>query len=350
MFVTPVYCTREQVKRALDVAETARSNSQIDRAIGSAKRTVESTTRRRFYPWTGTRYFDWPQKYSRSWRLWLGPNEVISVDSIVSGGVTLDPEDYILRRSDGRDEPPYTSIEINLARSASLQAAATHQRAIEVMGVYGHSADESPAGTLAAALASTTAATATVSDSTVVGVGSLIRIGSERMIVSGRSMADTGQNLGGNLTALNNGTLVAVSSGAAFSADEVILIDAERMLVEDVAGNNLIVRRGWDGSTLAAHTSGADVYAGRALTVRRGVLGTEAATHAQADAVAVHEPPELVRDFSLALALNQLLQERSGYARVSGSGDHQKEFTGRGLKELRADVMRAYRRLRVGAV
>lgn len=48
--LTPVYCTRQDVKRALDVHETARSNGQVDRAVEAASRTIEGVLHRRFYP------------------------------------------------------------------------------------------------------------------------------------------------------------------------------------------------------------------------------------------------------------------------------------------------------------
>ena len=58
----PWYATREQVKRALDSAETARNNAQVDRAIASASRTIEAQMHRRFYPWDGIRYFGYPAR------------------------------------------------------------------------------------------------------------------------------------------------------------------------------------------------------------------------------------------------------------------------------------------------
>lgn len=172
------------------------------------------------------------------------------------------------------------------------------------------------------------------------------------MIVTGKTLSDTGQDLGGpGLAAQANAVTVPVTTGSAYAVDEVILVDAERMLITDIAGNNLVVKRAWDGSVLAAHASGADIYAPRTLTVRRGVLGTEAAAHGQGEEIARHEVPGLITDLCVALALNQTLQEGSGYARVSGSGENQKEFTGRGIRLIRDDAVRAYaRRARARAV
>lgn len=65
------YCSREDVMRALDSKLTARNATQIDRAIEAAAQSIDALTHRRFYPWTGTRYFDWPNfQYARPWRPW----------------------------------------------------------------------------------------------------------------------------------------------------------------------------------------------------------------------------------------------------------------------------------------
>ncbi|WP_431897919.1 hypothetical protein [Nonomuraea sp. bgisy101] len=345
------YCTREDVKRALDVAETARSNRQVDRAIESASRTIEGRLHRKFYPQVDTRSFDWPNSQrARPWRLWLDANEVVSVIDLVSGGVTISPSGYVLYPTDG---PPYTRIEINLGSSAAFGSGATHQQSIELTAVYGHSAEEAPAGTLAAAIATTSATSVNVSDSAAIGVGDIIKAGDELMIVTGKGMLDTGQNLGGNLTAQASSVTVAVTTGSAYAADEVILIDSERMLVVDIAGNNLTVKRAWDGSTLAAHTAGADIYAPRTLTVQRGALGTTAATHSNGAAIVRHLVPGLIRDTAIALAIAQLLGEQSGYARPetrsapSGSVSASRQRTqevGRGVGDVLADAYAAYGR------
>lgn len=326
------YCTREDVKRALDIADTARSNRQIDRAIESGSRTIEGRLHRRFYPQLATRSWDWPNgQYARPWRLWLDDDELISITTLTVGGVTIAPADYMLRRSDGKDEPPFSHVEINLAGSAAFGGGSTHQRNIAITGPYGHSADTGPAGALAEPLdASETGVD--VTDSGLVGVGDILLIDTERMIVTGRSMFDTGQNIGADLTASNAAVTVAVTTGSAYAVDEVLLVDAERMLIVDIAGNNVIVKRAWDGSVLAAHTTGAAIYAPRTLTVTRGALGTTAATHLTAAAIVRHLVPGTVRDLNVALALTQGLQEQSGYARTAGSNESQRQVFGRALK------------------
>lgn len=338
---TPWYATREEIKAELDVKETARSNARIDRALADATDAVHGLTHRTFYPTLATRRFDWPARtgVSTPWILRLDSNEIITVTSLTTGTVTIDSADYLLRRADDQDEPPYSRIELSLSSSASFGQGDTYQQDIAVTALYGYRNDETAAGTIAEALdTSETGVDVDAATSAAAGVGALLRIDDERVIVTGRSMLTTGQTLGADLTNQNSAVTVSVASGAAFAAGEVILIDGERMLVEDIAGNSLIVRRAWDGSTIAPHTLGATLYAPRTLTVERGALGTTAATHASGSAVVRWVAPGPVRQLCVAEALVDLLQGRSGYARTAGSGDNEREASGKGLNDLRARV------------
>ena len=319
----PVYATREDVMRALDVKLTARNARQIDRALQSASRDVDALCHRSFAPELATKSFNYPgPRAGRPWRLWLDANELISVTSLTSGGVTIPSTDYFLEPNEYG--PPYNRIEIDLDSSAAFSSGDTHQRAITITGLFGYRNDETTVGALAAAVASTTATTVTVNGaaSAEVGVGSVLRIDSERMLVTNRAMADTGQNVGGaGLTAQNNSVSLSVTDGTAFAVDEVLLIESERMLVVDIAGNQLTVKRAFDGSVLAAHAAGVDIYAARALTVTRGALGTTATTHADAASVVRWDPPGLVRDLTIAEAVNRVTSEQAGYARTRKTGD-----------------------------
>ncbi|WP_225840310.1 hypothetical protein [Streptomyces sp. NK08204] len=344
---TPWYATREEIKAELDVRETARSNARIDRALADATEAVHGLLHRRFFPELATRFFDWPPRTGMTpWVLRLDDNELISLTSVTSGGVTLDPAAYFLRRADNHDEPPYTRVEINLSSNATFGGGNTYQRDIALYGLYGHRNDETQTGATVEALdTSETGIDVDAATSASVGVGSLLRIDSERVIVTGRAQLDTGQTLGGGgLTNQNNAVTVPVGSGAAFAAGETILIDAERMRVDDIAGNTLIVTRAWDGSTIAAHTAGATIYAPRTLTVTRGALGTTAATHTSGAAVYRWDAPGPVRQLCIAEALTDLLQGRSGYARTAGSGENEREASGRGLADLRARVYMSHGR------
>lgn len=316
------YATREHVMHALDSKLTARNSAQIDRALESASRDIEALCHRRFYPELATRSWDWPDSQSgTAWRLWLNDNELISITTLTSGGTTISAADYFLEPN--RSGPPYNRLEIDLSSSAAFGGGDTHQRDITVTGLFGYRNDETTAGTTTEALDSPeTGVDVDGTAAAMLGVGSVIRVDSERMLVTGRSMADTGQNLGGaGLTASNASVTVAVTDGTAFAMDEVILIESERMLIVDIAGNNLTVKRAWDGSVLAAHAAGVDIYALRTLTVQRGALGTTAATHNSGATINRWDPPGPVRALAIAEAVGQITSELSGYARVRRSGD-----------------------------
>ncbi|MCX4703866.1 hypothetical protein [Streptomyces sp. NBC_01373] len=344
---TPVYATREDVMRALDSKLTARNAGQIDRALQSASRGVDDLCHRRFYPELATRSWDWPDSQQRpSWRLWLDDSELISVTTLTSGGTAIAAADYFLEPN--RSGPPYNKLEIDLASSAAFGGGDTHQRDVTVTGLWGYRNDETTVGALLEALdASETGVDVNAATSAAVGVGSLLRVDSERMLVTARSMLDTGQNLGGaGLTILPNNVTVPVTDGTAFAVDEILLIDSERMLVVDIAGNQLTVIRAWDGSIIAAHTAGTDIYAARTLTVQRGALGTTAATHSDASTVNRWDPPGLVHDLTIADAMNRVLQEQAGYARTSktSSGAKSVSVETLSLESLRTQTYNAHGR------
>ncbi|MBD9723448.1 hypothetical protein PV755_45405 [Streptomyces caniscabiei] len=316
------YATRESVMNALDSKLTARNSAQIDRALESASRDVDALCHRKaFAPTTATKSFDYPgPQYARPWRLWLDGNSLISVTTLTSGGVTIAASDYFLEPN--QYGPPYDRVEIDLDSSAAFSSGDTHQRAISITGLWGYTNDETTTGTLTEALdASETGVDVDGAAAALLGVGSVLRVDDERMIVTGRTMADTGQNLGADIDQQVKTVTIPVASGAAFTTGEVILIDAERMLIVDIAGNNLIVKRAWDGSANAAHTNSADIYALRTLTVQRGALGTTAATHSASAPILRWDPPGPVRDLTLAEAVAQVNNELSGYARTRKTGD-----------------------------
>lgn len=329
------YATVEEIKAELDVRETARSNMRVVRALEDASRRVEGRCHRKFFPVVATRYFDWPSRQGGTpWILRLDDKELISVSTLASGGTVITSGEYNLEPvSSG---PPFNRIEINLGESASFGGGDTYQRDIQVTGLWGYRNTETSAGATAEELdASETSVDVNGTASAAVGIGSIVRVDSERMIVTGRAQLATGQTLGNALTNLNSATAVTVQNGALFSAGEVILIDAEKMRIDDIAGNTLIVTRPWDGTTIAAHTLGATIYAPRTLAVTRGALGTTAAVHATGSSVALWMPPGPVRQLTIAEALTDLLQGRSGYARTAGSGDSEREASGRSLNDLR---------------
>lgn len=317
------YATREDVMRALDSKLTARNSAQIDRALESASRDVESLCHRTFAPTTATKSFDYPgPQAGRPWRLWLDANELVSVATLTSGGTTISASDFFLEPNEYG--PPYNRIEIDLDSSAAFSSGDTHQRAITVTGLWGYRNDETTVGALTAAVTTTTATSVAVNGAAaaLIGVGSVLRVDDERMLVTARTMADTGQNVGGSgLAPQANSVTLAVSDGTAFAVDEILLVESERLLIVDIAGNNLTVKRGFDGSVLATHAAGVDIYAPRTLTVTRAALGTTAATHSSSATIYRWDPPGPVRQLTIAEVINAVVMEQAGYSKALRSGE-----------------------------
>lgn len=340
------YCTREQVTMAFDAGHSRRFNAMVDRLIESASRQVDRLCRRVFYPRVATRYFDWPDygyPGGASWRVWLDEHELISVTSLANGGNTLvEGTDFYLEPVN--DGPPYRSIEIIRSSSAAFTWASggSEQRAIAVTGVWGVLEDTEQVSTVSGTL-SASHATFTISPEQV-GVGDTLKIDDEYVLLTDVSLADTAQDLQANLSASTGDVSVSVEDGTGFAVDEVIAIGSESMRVTAISGNTLTVKRAHQGSVLAAHSSGADVYAERAFTAERGVYGSTAASHTDGTAVYVLRWPPLVRELAAAEAIVRIQDERTGYARPVTGFNKQAMATPTGLEGLRNDVLEAHGR------
>ena len=338
----PAYCTREDVKRATDMKVTARNNWQVDRAIQSAATNIEGHLHRVFYPNDTVRYFDWPNFQSTyPWKIYLDQSELadvtVNVPVVTTGGrsnPTVIPAGNIFW-GPWNYAPPYTFLELDRTTSSAFGLGGTPQRDVSITGTFGYWIQTDPGGTLAAAVSSTTATTVTVSDGSLVGVGNILIVDSERMLVSERSTVTTGQtNLTGLTTVSTADVTGTVTDGTQLHIDEVIQIDSERMLVADITGNTVTVKRGWDGTVLATHSAATTIYAFRNLTVLRGQLGTTAATHLNGATAVTWRTPPLLRDLALAESVNRVMEETGGYADPQGDGGGAIHGLGSALADL----------------
>jgi hypothetical protein len=337
------------VKNALDIKETARNDDQIDRAIEGATDTIEGDLNRKFFPEVDTRYFDWPnQQYAEPWRLWLEENEVTSVTSFTAGGVVISAANYNLEPNEAG--PPYDHIEAKRNTIGSFTSSTTPQRDIALAGIFGATSDTSPCGATAEPL-DNSETDVDVTNSFIVGVGDLIKVDSEQMLVTDKSMLDTGQVTGGALTAAANDVTVAVTTGSAYFKNEIIQINSEQMLITSITGNNLTVKRAWNGSVLATHLISTAIYAPRTLTVIRAMYGTTVATHLTTAPLVKNKVPGVIKNYAIAESINTFLQETAGYTRTVGSGEGVRNASGAGLRDMRD---RAYltwgRKARIAAV
>lgn len=362
---TPWYATREDLQASLRIAEQARVNArtedpapaeparsvrQLDDALAAGSRAVDTLCRRTFYPWTGTRTFDWPTPDGgANWRLWFGEHDLAAATAVTTsnGTVTIAPGGYLLRPDHG---PPYTHLELLRSGSAVFGGGSTPQRDISITGLWAYQPGTATVGALAAAVTDTTSTTVTVTDASTIGVGDLLTVDTERLLVTGRSWATTGQTVAGvGLTAFTGDQALTVASGSAINPGEVLLVDAERLYVQDIVGNTIWVQRAWDDTLLTEHLTGVTIYAARTITVERAATGSTAATHSNGTTLTRHVYPALVRQLALAEALAGLVKARSAYAGTASVEARRADWTG--LEDLRDRVYSAHgRKARTAAI
>lgn len=345
------YATRGQVKQSLEVAASSYADHLIDSKLKAATESVEGLLHRRFYPETKTVKFDWPNGSSAPpWELDLGINEIISVSQLTSGGVVIPPGDVIPRRHDNHNEPPFTFLELNQASSSAFRGGDTWQQSIELTGLFGFRdtnttmVDGSLTSNLNNTDSSSMATIVPVNAILEIDAGALVVVGTERMIVRECFMADTGGNTTNDVIDSQNAKVIPVTDGTAFALREVILVNGERMRIQDIAGNNLVVVRAYDGTSLTTIPNGTDVFAYRSFLLQRAVLGSTISTHVAPLPVTAHRFPTLVTELCIAEAVVLLEQNAAGYARTVGSGTAQREVAGLGLEDLRTRTIQAYGR------
>lgn len=336
----PWYATREMVKGASDIKETAGLNSAIDRNLERCARDAEQALGwLHFYPVQATRVFDWPNRQMGDpWNLWLDDSPLFSVSTATSG------EDALTVGTDLFLEPanrgtPYRMVRVNSGSSASWSSGVSNfQRALSLTGLWAYGNRTSAGGTLAAAVPDAVTTSIDVSNSSKIGVGDLVQLDIERCVVTDKLERDTGVNTTGALTNEKSSRALTVPDGTAFTAGEVVTVDVESMRIDRVLGNTLVVTRAWDGTALAAHNTNSDIYAPRRLVVARGFGGTTAVAHDSGATVLRWVPPLSLTEWVLAETQNAIAQENSAWARVIGVSEAEREAHAKGLLDLRKTV------------
>jgi hypothetical protein len=346
------YCSRQTGMRAIDFRDGIDQNEAADRANETAATNIDRQMHRRFYPFDGTVYADWPNQggsgggqYAYPWRLWLDQFDCTVLTGLVTGGVTIPLNQVFLEPVNNPVEgkPFYEYLELDRGSNAAFGGnAPSPQHSIVMSGTWGYGADADPTGTLAAnVLAGDTSVT--VTDGSKTGVGDLLILGygrgaapfpsalgyagaiapytGERILITDVAAAATGlmQTGGGCTTASDSDKALATTGSGTLNVGEVLVLDSEQLLVEQVIAGVATCKRAWNGTVLATH-SAATVYAMRLLSVTRAMYGTTARAGSSGDVVYKHRVPALIRDLSVAEMVNQVLQEGSGYARTIGSG------------------------------
>ncbi len=332
----PTYATVEQLQAAADYKPTAYEAARLRRILNAASRRIDLRLHRHFYPLTATVTYTRPllarPSTSTSTGFFLN-RDLLSVSTVTVDDVSQTVADIELWPS--QYGPPYSWLGVT---GSDIVIAAD----------WGFSNDTEPAGALAEALDATETGV-DVTDSSAAGIGDLIIADSERMIVTAKTQLDIAQNIQAGLTKDTSDVTVAVEDGTTVFVGESLLVNAEEMLILAISANNATVKRAWNGSVLAAHTSGDDIFAPRTLAVERDAAGSSAATHLTAASLTRNVPPAAITDLCVAEAINTYEQETAGYAREVGAGETQREARGVGLRDARKETS-GYLRVRKAAV
>jgi hypothetical protein len=356
--IEPWYCTREEVLDAMDFRASSLRIAQVDNAIAGGSRDVDDLCNRQFYPEDKTLAFDFPSfRRAYPWRIWFGQSELADTTAnvpVVTSGGNVIAASNILWGPWETPAPPYTFLELDRSKSASFGQGLTPQQDVKIAATYGYWVKTESRGTLAATI-NNSVTTLQCSDGSIIsglGVGDILKVDSERMLINGKSTVSSTQTTQSGCTTNSVAdNILGVTDGTKYFVGEQLLIDAERMLVQDIAGNTLIVKRAWGGSALATHILGATIYVYRNLTVQRASLGTSAASHTIGVTLYRYAIPGPVRVMARAEAINTIQQETSGYARTVGSADNARNASGAGIADIRNRVFTGYaRKARTGVI
>lgn len=333
-----LYATVEQVMRAADIKVTAYLKDEILRSLESSCDAVDKlivvgdTQRPAFAPWAGEISFDWPTvNNGNAYRFWLDQFRLHSLDSIVSGGVDVESAALPWPASG----PPYSAIDIDTSGALSLEIGdtGTGQRSLTLGGIWGIVGDDRSRSSWTLGASVSDSATDLVINAPI-GIGSIVLIGSERVIVEDRSWSASGQTASA-LAVQMNAQSVTVADGTDFIIGEEIIVDSERMLIRDIVGNVLIVQRAADGTVLADHANGTAIYWSRSCAVERGALGTTAASHSDGTMISIYSAPAIASQLAIAYTIDRRAQEDVGYARDLS---HIRDVRGLSAKKVGGDV------------
>lgn len=344
--------TRESVKRSMSWLGSDR-DQQIDELIAGATESIyqelnRDNDARRFIPYTAlARLHRFPTEDIQPDTRLLLDGDLWSVDTLTKDGtdvVAIVAADYFLEPNNLG--PPYHRIDIDLASTAFFAAKDTPQRAITVTGTWARSNVTATAGSLGAAIGTTGATSMQVKDGSLVEVGHTLLIQSEQLVVTERSDNDIGVNVAGSglAASVTDTTLTLGDPADNLAVGEIIRINSEKMRVTSVnSATVVVVERQYDASTLAAHSSGDDIYAERTFTITRGENGTTAATHADDTAVSKYVVPADIRRLCRGDTIVTGQQERGGWAQTVGQGEGQTEFRGAAWSAFRTRTLESWR-------
>jgi len=256
-----------------------------------------------FIPMLATRNF---QGMGRN----LAVDPLLSVVSIYVGGVVLPDTDYELHPLNRHwNNGPYTRI----------YTEATHWDDDEnlISGLWGKWDQLESLGINATQLIG--AVTLTVSNGSILSIGRVIRVEDEQELIIGTSSPTAlVSQLVGDITAADE--QITIDNGTEVYEGEVIQISSEQIRIRMIVGNEIVVARGWNGTTKQAHLDNAALSVYRTYQVDRGINGTVPAAHAD-KAVSYYVPPEDVNWLARQIAGLMRMKAKSNFAGRVGNAE-----------------------------
>lgn len=241
----------------------------------------------------------------RDTRQFAGPtiDSLLEVIAVLDGDTSIsDYELYPVNRH--WENGPYTRIS---AGSSELQ----------ITGLWGKWLQLEPVGV--SITQTENAGEIAVDDGSILSAGMVLAVEDEQELVTGMGAPTA-------LTSLMDGAVTAadeeieIDDGTEIHEGEVIQISTERMFVRMIAGDRLVVARGWSGTRKQSHANDSPVSVYRTFAVKRGVNGTEASAHDGAD-LARYTPPEDVNWLCRQIAGLMRMKAKSGFAGKVGNAE-----------------------------
>jgi len=336
-----VYASISDIDSAATIHYTPNTRASIKNKLIAAADRADELCRQQFYPNIRTKRFnrDTPGAIEDGGTLFTD-TDWLELDQVTLNGDIIPPADLVeLRDYFGLR---FDSIGL-LSNSQYAWTQATDEwYSIMVTGTTGYSNNTHHIASLTSDITDTETILVTPG-SNKLDVGALIRINDEWLHIVDRDWTTSAAVTISDIT-IDQTTID--TNVATWVPGDRLRIGWEQLEVVDYAGTAIKVVRAVNGTTPSPHLTGAAINEWTTYTVERGVNGSTPAPHLTGAAISQWQPPAGVKEHSIAYVLTHLGQEASSYNRTIGTGDQQREATGRGLDTITRTLVADYRRRR----
>lgn len=251
-------------------------------------------------------------------RLFVPP--LLAITSIVNDDDTLVPADYLLLPN-GRmwNNGPYTHLDVD-PDATNLSSWENEKDSIVITGRWGLYEKYEDTGATVGSAQSAVASTLLVSNGSKLSPGMVALIGSEQELLTGYgAVTSSATTLAEDLDLVEEE--ITVANGALVYVGEIIRCGFEQMKILDINSNTLYVKRGWNGTKKAIHTTSGAVDVYRTFNVERGANGTTAGIHTLGSLISHYLVPEDVRILCVEIATLMRKKALGGFAGRSGNSE-----------------------------